>query len=558
MIESVRLANFKAFKDLRLQFRAFNLLSGLNGVGKSSLIQSLLLLRQSHNSGDLASGRITLNGPLAEIGTASDLLFVDAEKDEIHIGLTYDGTEAAFTFRVVLDEEASRDEVARRLTPHEGNVFSAALLHGRPLLGTEGLFQYLCAERLGPRKSMPMSDNAAVFDLGKHGEYTLHFLSRYGKSLLLKSDDARFAQGAPARLIDQVDHWLQEISPGAHLELQEVRAADLMISGFAFDRPKDAQTRAFRATNVRKPRATTASYGDLSERTAVTGSSFRLIFSAARQMPAAAACKTGVGRRHLRAEPADGALLRQKLRDAARRPAIEKALPSTADQRSRLVEPDGDHGWCAVSRLHPALEKLDDDHAPAAIWARRQELLGRLVLTGTCRRLRCRRRRAQQLAQPDDVTGAACVGEQPVMADAMKALRQDVEHEAADELVCRQRHHLPPGHPVRAIVLVAKGDAALIMGDEPRIRDRHPVGVAREIGEHRLRPRERLPHVDEPVFPAQRFERGGEGGGRRQLGEAALQDQAALAVCRCELFQHKAPSKPPLTPNPDQQAFAFQ
>ena len=193
---------------------------------------------------------MTLNGPLVEIGTASDLLFVDADLDEICVGLTYDGAEAAFTFRVVLDK-ASRDEVAYRLTPQEDNAVSATHLLGRPLLGTGGMFQYLCAERFGPRKSMPMSDsNVAEFDLGKHGEYALHFLSRYGNSLLLKSDDARFAQGVPARLIDQVDHWLQEISPGAHLELQEVRAADLMISGFAFDRPKDAPTRAFRATNV--------------------------------------------------------------------------------------------------------------------------------------------------------------------------------------------------------------------------------------------------------------------------------------------------------------------
>ena len=71
--------------------------------------------------------------------------------------------------------------------------------------------------------------------------------------------------------------------------------------------------------------------------------------------------------------------------------------------------------------------------------------------------------------------------------DAVKALWQDVEHKTADELVCRQRHHLLPGHPVRAIVFVAKGDAALIMGDEPRIRDGHAMGVAREIGEHRFR-----------------------------------------------------------------------
>ncbi len=48
----------------------------------------------------------------------------------------------------------------------------------------------------------------------------------------------------------------------------------------------------------------------------------------------------------------------------------------------------------------------------------------------------------------------------------MKALRQDVEQEAADELVRRQRHHLPLCEAVREVVLVVEGDAASVMGDE--------------------------------------------------------------------------------------------
>ena len=49
------------------------------------------------------------------------------------------------------------------------------------------------------------------------------------------------------------------------------------------------------------------------------------------------------------------------------------------------------------------------------------------------------------------------------MADAVKALRQDMEQEAADELVRRQRHDFAARQAVRAIVLVAEGDAALVM-----------------------------------------------------------------------------------------------
>src|SRR4051794_35990570 len=117
MIDGVRLQDFKAFKKICVHFRAFTLLAGLNGVGKSTLIQSLLLLRQSNQSGDLGLGRITLNGPLIEIGTAIDLLFADADSDQISLGVISDGIEKAFEFRVVLDE-TSLNEVAYQLDPH--------------------------------------------------------------------------------------------------------------------------------------------------------------------------------------------------------------------------------------------------------------------------------------------------------------------------------------------------------------------------------------------------------------------------------------------------------
>ena len=40
----------------------------------------------------------------------------------------------------------------------------------------------------------------------------------------------------------------------------------------------------------------------------------------------------------------------------------------------------------------------------------------------------------EQTARPGDVIGARAAGEQAVVADAVEALRQDVDEEAADEL----------------------------------------------------------------------------------------------------------------------------
>jgi len=50
--------------------------------------------------------------------------------------------------------------------------------------------------------------------------------------------------------------------------------------------------------------------------------------------------------------------------------------------------------------------------------------------------------RDEQLAGRCDVIGAEVFGEQAGMADAVEAARQDMDEEAADELVCCERHDL--------------------------------------------------------------------------------------------------------------------
>ena len=51
-------------------------------------------------------------------------------------------------------------------------------------------------------------------------------------------------------LIEIIDHWIQEVTPGAHLQLETIQDADAILAGFSFDRPGDVRTRRYRATNV--------------------------------------------------------------------------------------------------------------------------------------------------------------------------------------------------------------------------------------------------------------------------------------------------------------------
>lgn len=83
MIHSLRLQNFKCFKNQSIDFAPLTLLSGLNGMGKSSVLQALLLLRQSYERKLLQDTGLALNGDLVQIGTATDAFFRYADEEEI-------------------------------------------------------------------------------------------------------------------------------------------------------------------------------------------------------------------------------------------------------------------------------------------------------------------------------------------------------------------------------------------------------------------------------------------------------------------------------------------
>ena len=114
------------------------------------------------------------------------------------------------------------------------------------------------------------------------------------------------------------------------------------------------------------------------------------------------------------------------------------------------------------------------------------------------------------------------VGEEPDMADAMKAVRHGMQQEPPHEFARRQRHHLGLG--VMAVVL--PGEADLVVGEpgQPAIGDGDAVGVAAQIGQHLLGPRKRALGIDDPFGAAQSPEASGEGcrfGQRRKrAGEA--------------------------------------
>ena len=113
-------------------------------------------------------------------------------------------------------------------------------------------------------------------------------------------------------------------------------------------------------------------------------------------------------------------------------------------------------------------EGLDDEHRGAAVSAH-EGRSGGAVIGATIAGVRGKgeHRLTQKIASSGDVVLAVGVGEQAVVADAMKAGGQHVQQEAAHELFGGQCHGFVASAPVFAVVLPAECDAAIVQGDEP-------------------------------------------------------------------------------------------
>src|SRR6266478_5335849 len=171
MIESIQLTNFKCFEDQKVVLRPLTLLAGLNSSGKSTVIQALLLLRQSYLENLLPNVGLTLNGKLAQLGTAKDVLFEEADIDEIGFELK-DDLPAHLKLRFAYREES--DVLAVNGADVGGEIWRTSLFLDE--------FQYLRAERIGPRTSFAMSDYEVRHhhQMGSGGEFATHFLSLFG------------------------------------------------------------------------------------------------------------------------------------------------------------------------------------------------------------------------------------------------------------------------------------------------------------------------------------------------------------------------------------------
>ena len=238
MIESLYIKNFKCFEEQNFKIAPLTLLSGLNGMGKSTVIQSLLLLRQSFSQGTLDSFGLSLNGDLIFIGTGHDALYQYAQDEEISFEIKNNQTKSSWTWNYIKDA----DVLPLKSKNANNESYNQSLFNDN--------FHYLNAERIGPRTFFPTSN----FQVSQHqqigvkGEYAIHFLAVYGNkpihNQLLLHPKIEINE-----LKSQVDAWMSEICPGTRLSITPHLDMDLINLRYQFVNEREVSN-SFRSSNV--------------------------------------------------------------------------------------------------------------------------------------------------------------------------------------------------------------------------------------------------------------------------------------------------------------------
>ena len=261
MISLLRLHNFKCFKDQDVSLKPLTLLTGLNSTGKSSVIQSLLLLRQSYQEQPQSSAGLVLGGNLVNLGVGEDVFFENAEDKEmsigVHLQIGHKTEIAQWRFKHDRDEndDSSLSENAHSnvLLPIDTPSILHEWVYNSSLFNRQ--FHYLSAERVGPRHFFDVSDFQVRRrrQLGSKGEYTVHFLSVFGDDEISDPHLAH-SDAQSSKLKDQVVAWLREISPRTLISLTSHTSVDIVELRYAYEMGKSLTdnklSKDHRAANV--------------------------------------------------------------------------------------------------------------------------------------------------------------------------------------------------------------------------------------------------------------------------------------------------------------------
>ena len=234
MINKYTIHNFKNHANTELKLGPLNILTGVNGMGKSSVLQSMLVLRDSYNKRPQMSA-LTLDGDSFSIDSVIDLVNCNMHTEQNILQLTMEIDTSThplnFRYKYPIGEtnELSFDE--HFLPPSEDYLKGISLFNDN--------FQYLSAFRTGPRLVYPSNINIVekhrqISHLMGMGEYAAYFLTKYGSDEI-PIKELSYNNEERTDLVYQVEKWMGEVSNGIRIQInQEGKNIKL---GFGYEVP---------------------------------------------------------------------------------------------------------------------------------------------------------------------------------------------------------------------------------------------------------------------------------------------------------------------------------
>lgn len=235
--------NFKNHADTTLQFGKLTLLTGMNGAGKSSVIQSMLALRETFIRNEKMDN-LVLKSDSVSLGSSSDVFNQNGidHQDYLHLAITNDeDKEYDFRYAYPLTKATSMKAIGKTNYPLD-ELKSIALM-------TDG-FQYLSAFRNGPLTLYPsdtdvVDEHRQLSQKNGQGEFVVYFLNHFGSEELAIPDLA-YDDEVSLTLREQTECWLNVISKGLVMKIDQDGMTYKLMYGYKI---KGKTNRFFPATN---------------------------------------------------------------------------------------------------------------------------------------------------------------------------------------------------------------------------------------------------------------------------------------------------------------------
>ncbi|EJB8495361.1 DUF3696 domain-containing protein [Acinetobacter baumannii] len=253
MLERIAVKNFKSLKDIDVEISNLNIFSGVNGSGKSSLIQVLLMIKSIKRKKNYSSAKgvrdlVALNNEDIELGQVEDVLY-EGGGDNISIRVDGFGQSHFFTlesdnksqdyFTFSVEAKDIPERVSRPPLPFAPTV-------GKIILD----LNYLKSERVGPK--ITQNRNSIEVDhgfIGVSGEFSYEYISQFGDSKIEEIENRKHPDSVNNTLNNQIKYWLREICPSIKFESKYIDNTNLTTSSFILE-SQVGDSRRHKPTNM--------------------------------------------------------------------------------------------------------------------------------------------------------------------------------------------------------------------------------------------------------------------------------------------------------------------